>query len=120
MGQLAQSMKASSSKSFLIDMEKNPKDSMAFTLRSGKELGDSKEVESETVEAKKEDARVEKNEEYKFTPRKILFPDNPSQITPPLLFPQRLKKANLDGQFEKFLNMFKKLEVNIPFKDVLA
>ena len=32
-------MKESSSKSFLSDTEKNPKDCMAITLRSGKELG---------------------------------------------------------------------------------
>ena len=30
-------------------------------------------------------------------------------------FPQRLQKAKLEGQFSRFLYMFKKLEVNIPF-----
>ena len=49
-----------------------------------------------------------------------MFHDNPSLIVPPLPFPQRFKKDKLDGQFAKFLNMFKKFEVNIPFVDSLA
>ena len=32
-------------------------------------------------------------------------------------FPQRLQKLKLDDQFAKFLNMFKKLEINIPFAE---
>ena len=35
-------------------------------------------------------------------------------------FPQRFQKAKLVEQFSKFLNIFKKLEVNIPFVDALA
>ena len=76
------------SKSFPSNTEKNPKDCIVVTLWSGKEHGDSKEVEGETVETEKEDDRVEKKEEkkeeYKFTLGRILFPDNPSPITPPL------------------------------------
>ena len=30
-------------------------------------------------------------------------------------FPQRMQKAKLEEQFSKFLNMFKKIEINIPF-----
>ena len=39
---------------------------------------------------------------------------------PPIPFPQRLKQSKLDDQFAKFLNMFKKLEINIPFSEALA
>ena len=39
---------------------------------------------------------------------------------PPIPFPQRLQKSKLDDQFAKFLNMFKKLEINIPFAEELA
>ena len=39
---------------------------------------------------------------------------------PPIPFPQRLKQIKLDGQFIKFLNMFQKLEINIPFAEALA
>ena len=38
---------------------------------------------------------------------------------PPIIFPQRLKKKNLDKQFSKFLEVFKKLHINIPFADAL-
>ena len=34
---------------------------------------------------------------------------------PQVPFPQRVQKAKLEEQFSKFLNMFKKIEVNIPF-----
>ena len=39
---------------------------------------------------------------------------------PPLPFPQRLKQAKIDEQFIIFVNMFKKLEINIPFAEALA
>ena len=39
---------------------------------------------------------------------------------PPVPFPQRLHKSKMDVQFSKFLNMFKKIEVNIPFVEALA
>ena len=37
---------------------------------------------------------------------------------PPIPFPQRLKQTKLDDQFAKFLNMFKKLEINIPLAEL--
>ena len=39
---------------------------------------------------------------------------------PPIPFPQRLKQSKLDNQYAKLLNMFKKLEINIPFAKALA
>ena len=38
---------------------------------------------------------------------------------PKVPFPQRLKKANLDKQFLNFLDVFKKLHINIPFMEAL-
>lgn len=35
-------------------------------------------------------------------------------------FPQRLQKKNEDKNFLKFLDVFKKLHINIPFADALA
>ena len=35
-------------------------------------------------------------------------------------FPQRLKKSNDQKRFDKFLNIFKKLTLNIPFAEALA
>ena len=34
-------------------------------------------------------------------------------------FPQRLRKSNLDKQFSKILEVFKKLHINIPFAEAL-
>ena len=39
---------------------------------------------------------------------------------PQVPFPQRLKKAKLEEQFSRFLNMFKKIEINIPFSKALT
>ena len=51
---------------------------------------------------------------------RIHFPDNPSPYVSPVPSPQRLQKAKLDKQFIKFLEVFKKLHINIPFVDALA
>jgi len=37
-----------------------------------------------------------------------------------LPFPQRFAKAKLDSQFGKFLDMFKKLHIDVPFLDALS
>ena len=39
---------------------------------------------------------------------------------PPVLFPQRLQKAKLEELFSRFLNVFKKIEINIPFSWALT
>ena len=39
---------------------------------------------------------------------------------PQVPFPQRLQKPMLEDQFSKFLNMFKKIEINIPFSEALT
>ena len=47
--------------------------------------------------------------------------DQPTTTEPnvPNSYPQRLKKNKLDKQFIKFMDVFKKLHINIPFADVL-
>ena len=37
----------------------------------------------------------------------------------PIRYPHRLKKSKLDKQFTKFMEVFKKLHINIPFADAL-
>ncbi|XP_073120712.1 uncharacterized protein [Henckelia pumila] len=46
-------------------------------------------------------------------------PTSQSKIVVPQPFPVALKKAKLDSQFGKFLEVFKKLNINIPFADAL-
>lgn len=56
------------------------------------------------------------------TPFRLIFesqqipPQDPALRVP---FPQRFKKNKLDKQFSKFLDVFKKLYINIPFADAL-
>ena len=40
--------------------------------------------------------------------------------TPAVPFPQRLQKAKKEEQFSKFLEIFKKIEINIPFAYVIT
>ena len=51
---------------------------------------------------------------------RMTFPYKPPLYTSPLPFPQKFQKTKLDENFAKFLNMFKKLEINILFADALA
>ena len=39
---------------------------------------------------------------------------------PSIPFPQRQQRARMEEQFSKFLDMFKKTEINIPFAEALA
>ena len=76
------------------------------------------------AETKKEGVKVNNKKEKKKSSevfsRRISFPDNPPLYTPPLPFPYKFRKTKLDEQFSKFLNMFKKLKINIPFVDALV
>ena len=47
--------------------------------------------------------------------------DQPNMTKPtiPIPYPKRLKKRKLDKQFTKFLEVSKKLHINIPFVDAL-
>ena len=38
----------------------------------------------------------------------------------PIPFPQKMQKLRMDDLFAKFLNMFKKIEINIPFAEALT
>ena len=41
-------------------------------------------------------------------------------LQPPITFPHRIQKSNLDDKFAKFLNIFEKLEINILFAEALT
>ncbi|CAM8940841.1 unnamed protein product [Rhodiola kirilowii] len=46
--------------------------------------------------------------------------DEPRTYTPPIHFPQRLKKKSNDKQFSKFAEMMRKLYVTMPFTEVIT
>jgi len=96
-------------------------------LRSGTQLEDPKVVNNEVESEKEQEKGVaplpsesdpqEKRESERPKVSKTL---HPKPYMPPLPFSQRLTKAKLDSQCGKFLHMFKKLHVNVPFLDALS
>ena len=91
----------------------------AITLRSGKELETPVSVEkSDKVEKKVQSSTQVLNEEN-VEEKPEVQAQPPSVPSPRVPFPQRLKKSKLDQQFAKFLDVFKKLHINIPFADAL-
>ena len=122
-GQLALSMPNQSKAMFPSDTQKNPKDCMAVQLRSGKEVANNNKKE------KKEDTDAEQEETGKEGEKSIQTeqPEGSSDekqneripaYTPTVSLPQRLQKEKREEQFSKFLDIFKKIEINIPFAEL--
>ena len=109
---------------------------MAVQLRSGKELSNSRIENKEKTEQEEEEETGRKNR--RSSSELIVETENKVQTEqpgenceqkqkekvqayPPIVpFPQRLQKANKEEQFSKFLEMFKKIEINIPFADAIT
>ncbi|KAL2923801.1 DNA damage-inducible protein 1 [Bienertia sinuspersici] len=118
--QLGQSSKAPGQ--FPGNTEQPPKDHInAVTLRSGKELEDPslreapKQVAEEIIEPKKvTEMGCDKEEvnEHDATPIE--------PYKPPVPYPQRLAQAKLEKKYGKFLDILKKLHINIPFLDAIS
>ena len=99
------------------------------TLRSGKELvvpGQPPvigEVETKEVIQTSQNDRVEKEQPHqkKSVEEETEAKDRPlmTELTIPIPYPHRLKKSKLDKQFTKFMEVSKKLHINIPFADAL-
>jgi len=103
-------------------------------LRGGKQLEGPKEITSdESLQDRNE--HVENVVEEISSPSKGIIdnvthkpdevPKDPKIIpqkpyTPPLPFPESMAKAKLDMQFGKFLDVLKKLYINIPFAEALT
>ncbi|XP_057994968.1 uncharacterized protein LOC131175272 [Hevea brasiliensis] len=68
---------------------------------------------SKAIEEKEED---KKEQEEEIKKKKKL----PEPYQPPLPFPQRFQKVKLDKLFGKFLEVLKKLYINIPFTEALS
>ncbi|XP_057249907.1 uncharacterized protein LOC125496844 [Beta vulgaris subsp. vulgaris] len=109
--------------------EPNPKGYIhAISLRSGRELQDPyrkmNDQRKSVKESKKpsEEDQGEKvlEEEAKETEKKELVVIPIAPYKPPIPFPQRLAQAKLEKKYEKFLDILKKLHINIPFLDVIS
>ena len=101
----------------------------SITLRSGKELAVPRkppvigEVETEEVIQPSQTDKVVGEQPHQKTlgKKETNSEDRPHRTEPtiPILYPQSLKKSNLDKQFTKFLEVFKKLRIHILFADAL-
>ena len=82
-----------------------------------------KEVEIEEVTQTSQDDKIEREQpqEKKFAKEETEAKDRPTITKPtiPISYPQRLKKNKLDKKFTKFMEVFKKLHINITFVDAL-
>ena len=94
----------------------------AVTLRIGKELEsqlqppvvEQLETEEITPPERKDDADKEQPQEKQSSETSV-----ETKASIPVPYQQRLKKHKLDKQFTKFMDVFKKLHINIPFADAL-
>ena len=125
-GKLALNMPNQSKGTFPSDTQKNTKDCMAIQLRSGKNMSINKKAEEkEETEAEKEETekKEEKNnqlEQLKRSNDQKKKKEGVPAYTPVVPFPQRLQKSRREEQFSKFLDIFKKIEINIPFVEVIS
>ena len=124
-GQLTNMLNARPQGNFPSNTVVNPKEQFqAITLRSGKEIegpslkgAQEKKAEEEGSYEKVEPQVEEKVTEGLATKEKIQPVVVNSNVKIP--YPQRLWKNSLDKQFSKFLEVFKKLHINIPFVEAL-
>ena len=109
---------------------------MAVALRSGRELEEIKKEKKDTEEEqyadigehfKQHGPKTTKEEEAaRMQPEKNVEKENLGKneevkaYEPQVPFPQRLQKAKLEEKFSRFLDMFKKIEINIPFSEALT
>ena len=110
---------------FPSDTQKNLKDCMAIQLRSGKDLSSNKRTEwREETEVDKEDTEKEREKNTQIEQPKGSNDQKKKQgvpaYTPSVPFPHRLHKSRRGEQFSKFLDIFKKIEINIPFAEVIS
>ena len=77
------------------------------------------EVETKEVihTSQNDNTEREQPQEKKFGEEETKAKDH--QPIAPIPYPQRLKKNKLDKQFTKFMEVFKKLHINIPFANAL-
>ena len=123
-GQLALNMPNQIKGTFPSGTQNNPKDCMAIQLRSGKDLSNNRRKErKEETEAEQEETGKEGEKSTQIEQPKGINEQKQKEgvpaYTPSMSFPQRLQKARREEQFSKFLDIFKKIEINIPFKEVI-
>ena len=132
---MALTLQKETKNAFPSDTQKNPKDCMAVQLRSGREMS-SRAEKKEKIDQKeeKEIGREDRRSNLEQTA------DTENQVqtkqlgvtceqkqkekiqayTSAVLFPQRLQKVKREEQFSKFLEIFKNIEIVIPFVEAIT
>ena len=96
---------------------------MAVHLRSGKELekeksekeeGNKGEGSLENAESLEKERKKEQQQEEERSKKKA---QNSMHAVP---FPQRLQKSKIEEQFARFLKTFQKLDISMPFTEVVT
>ena len=113
--QLALTLQSQRKYAFPSDTKKNPKDCMAVQLRSGKELEKMKEKNDSIKEEESPENEEALERKKEGVDRKDIHGSRPA-----VPFPQRLQKSKIEEQFARFLKTFKKLEISIPFTEVVT
>ena len=87
-------------------------------MRSGKGLSSNKKTKGkEEIEAEKEEKNRQLEQLKRSNDQKKK--EGVPAYTPAVPFPQRLQKSRREEQFSKFLDIFKKIEINISFAEVI-
>ncbi|XP_057719764.1 uncharacterized protein LOC130934193 [Arachis stenosperma] len=95
----------------------NPREKcQAITLRSGKKL---KEPSKEPQEKNTDGGGKGQEKVQATTPNSHLEGEVLKPYVPKAPYPQQLKKSGDDSQFSLFLEVFKRLQINIPFAEVI-
>ncbi|XP_047170548.1 uncharacterized protein LOC124838881 [Vigna umbellata] len=128
-GQLSRQLLERSPGTFPSDTIPNPREQCkAIQLRSGRVLENEKRSEmerekkkivDETVEEREENEVEKKCEEKNVGEKNQESGSKMREYVPTIPFPQRLKKQEQAKQFARFLDVFKKLHINIPFAEAL-
>nr|XP_027076958.1 uncharacterized protein LOC113700697 [Coffea arabica] len=98
--------------------EANPKNVSAMTLRSGKEVQEPEPV----IPKDKDEERIEKELEEEGTDNKnakVTSNPIPTTKTNPPPFPSRLEKPKKQDKEKEVLEIFRKVEINIPLLDAI-
>ncbi|XP_016195620.1 uncharacterized protein LOC107636637 [Arachis ipaensis] len=94
----------------------NPREEYkAISLRSERVVGKKNEQAKAPLDVEEEKEK-EKNHAQPYAPKEK---ETLKQYEPRIPFCQRLKKENKEKQYSKFLEVFRKLQINIPFIEAL-
>ncbi|XP_073031141.1 uncharacterized protein [Primulina eburnea] len=114
LGQLVTQMATRARGSLPSDTKKNPKGVNAVTVTPPMK----QEVVDVEENVKERGSSKQHSKDARETGKSLN--SNPTVDINLLSFPQRAKQLQLDTQFSKFLEIFKKLHINIPFAEALA